>query len=398
MNLLDQSVSQPLHEKLIQYRRNIHQNPELKYEEVQTSGYVAKHLDRLNFHYENKIAETGIAVLVDSGKPGKTLLVRADMDALPILEENNVPYKSCNHGKMHACGHDGHTAILMGLAEEIKRDMESIIPRGRVLLVFQPAEEGGSGADRMIEEGILEKYNVDACIGLHVWNHIDIGKVGVVDGTMMASVDEFKITVQGVSGHGAMPQHTVDPILVASHIVTSLQSIVSRNIDPFDPCVVTVGSFHAGNAFNVIPEKAELVGTVRCFSKETYEKIPQIFENLVKQIAQGFQASAEIEYKRIDKPTINDPGMANLVRGSVRTVLGKDCLTDQDTKTMGGEDFSAFLMRVPGCYFFVGSKNDKKGFVYPHHSSFFDFDEDALKIGLAVMKQAVHDYLIMEEN
>ncbi|GBF49173.1 metal-dependentamidase/aminoacylase/ carboxypeptidase [Leptospira ryugenii] len=378
---------------MVQYRRTIHKTPELKYEEEKTAAFVTKHLSSLNFGFEDKIAETGVVCLVDSGNPGPTVMVRADMDALPIFEETKHEYKSQIDGKMHACGHDGHTSILMKLASDLKTHLQAIVPKGRVLLCFQPAEEGGSGANRMIEAGILEKYHVDACFALHLWNHIDIGKVGVVDGTMMASVDEFVIRVQGRSGHGALPQHTVDPILVGSHLVTALQSIVSRNVDPLEPCVVTVGSFHAGNAFNVIPESAELKGTVRTYSKEVYNLFPERLESLVRSVAKGFGADIDFKYTRIDKPTINDPEMANIVRQAARNVLGSDCLTEENTRTMGGEDFSAFLMARPGCYFFIGSRNEKKGLIHPHHSSFFDFDEDAMPVGLAVMKEVIRLYL-----
>jgi amidohydrolase len=380
-------------EEMVRYRRAIHKNPELMYEEKETARLVAGHLKSLGYTIEEGIAETGIVCLIDSGIPGKTVLVRADMDALPILEESIHDYKSHNLGKMHACGHDGHTSILMALSSELKDTLSSIVPKGRVLLCFQPAEEGGAGADKMIETGILEKYNVDACFALHVWNHIDLGKLGVVNGTMMASVDEFFITVKGVSGHGALPQHTVDPILVGSHLVTALQSIVSRNVDPLEPCVVTVGSFHSGNAFNVIPESAELRGTVRTYSKSVYELFPKRLEDLVRGVAKGFGAEIDFTYKRIDKPTINDPKMADLVREAGIRVLGEGCLTEENTRTMGGEDFSAFLMQRPGCYFFVGSRNEKKGFVNPHHSSYFDFDEDAMPIGLSVLKEVINIYL-----
>ncbi|PJD98956.1 MAG: peptidase M20 [Leptospira sp.] len=387
-------VSDQTYQSMVEFRRTIHKHPELKYEEKQTAAFVKNHLQNLGWKFESEIAETGIVALIDSGLPGKTLLVRADMDALPIFEENEVEYKSTIPGTMHACGHDAHTSILMGLAADLKTSIQSHIPQGRVLLVFQPAEEGGSGADRMIEAGILEKYKVDACLGLHVWNHIDIGKIGVVNGTMMASVDEFKITVQGQSGHGAMPQYTVDPIVVGSHIVTALQTIVSRNTDPLDSTVVTVGSFHSGNAFNVIPETAELVGTVRTFSKHMYEVIPDKVQSLVKGVAEAFGAKVKIDYKRVDKPTINDAKMADLVRISAKQVLGESCLTEENTRTMGGEDFSAFLMKVPGCYFFVGSRNEQKGFIHSHHSSFFDFDEEAMKNGLSVMKRAIWNFLV----
>ncbi|TGJ98645.1 amidohydrolase [Leptospira langatensis] len=382
--------------ELVKYRRFIHKHPELKYEEKGTADFVAAHLRSLGFQFQEGIAKTGIACLIDSGIPGKTLLVRADMDALPIIEENQVEYASIHSGVMHACGHDAHTSVLMGLASELKEDIRSIIPKGRVLLVFQPAEEGGQGADKMIEEGILEKYNVSAALALHVWNHIPVGKVGVVDGPMMAAVDEFQITVQGVSGHGAMPQHTVDPILVGAHIVTALQSIVSRNTDPLDSCVVTVGAFHSGHAFNVISETAELKGTIRTFTKEMFDKAPELFKRVVENTASAFGAKAIIQYERTNAPTINDPNMASLVRRASQNILGQDSITEEHTKTMGGEDFSAFLMKVPGCYFFIGSMNEEKGFVHPHHSSKFDLDESSLPIGLSVMKEAIRLYL--EEN
>nr|WP_210415107.1 amidohydrolase [Leptospira biflexa] len=387
--------SLPTHRKdeMVRYRRTFHQNPELKYEEKETARFAKEHLESLGFQVEDGIAETGLVALFDSGIPGKTILVRADMDALPIHEENSHTYKSRNEGKMHACGHDGHTSILLALSSDLKIDFKSFVPKGKVLLCFQPAEEGGSGADRMIESGILDRYHVDAVFALHVWNHIPLGKVGVVNGTMMASVDEFKITIQGTSGHGAMPQHTVDPIVVGSHLVAALQTLVSRNVDPLEPCVVTVGSFHSGNAFNVIPESAVLHGTVRTYSKSVYEMIPERMRQLTSQVGAGFGAKITLDYKRIDKPTINDPVMADVVRKAAKTVLGDNCLTEENTRTMGGEDFSAFLLQRPGCYFFIGSRNEEKGFVHPHHSSFFDFDEDALPIGLSVMKEVVKTYL-----
>lgn len=383
-------------EELVRIRRIIHKNPELKYEEKKTAELVITTLDSLGFSMETGIAETGVVALYDSQIPGPTVLVRADMDALPIYEENTHDYISLVPGKMHACGHDGHTSILLGFAQDLLSHGKEFVPKGRVLLCFQPAEEGGSGADRMIASGILERYKVDSVFALHVWNHIPLGKVGVVNGTMMASVDEFKIVVKGVSGHGAMPQHTVDPIVVGAHIITALQTIVSRNTDPIEPCVVTVGSFHSGNAFNVIPESATLHGTVRTYSKSVYESVPKKMETLVRSIAEGFGAEIQFEYTRIDKPTINDPKMADLVRKAASNILGADSITEENTKTMGGEDFSAFLMERPGCYFFIGSRNEQKGFIHPHHSSYFDFDEDALPVGLSVMKEVVKTYLDSE--
>jgi amidohydrolase len=378
-------------EQMSRHRREIHENPELMFKEYQTSGLVAKHLDSLKLTYESKIAETGIVALIDSNKPGKTILIRADMDALPIDEENEVPYKSKKKGVMHACGHDAHTAILMSLASELKKD-PSILPNGRLLLVFQPAEEGGGGGDRMVESGLLDKYNVEAVFALHVWNHIDLGKVGVVDGTMMASVDEFEIVVQGKSGHGAMPQYTIDPIYISAQLISSLQSIVSRSIDPFDPVVVTVGSIHGGDAFNAIPETCTMKGTIRTFSKKVYDDIPNIFRRIVKGTIESFGGSCKIRYDRVNKPTINDPKMADVVRIASKNILGENCITEVGARTMGGEDFSAFLNQRPGCYFFIGSRNEKKGFVQSHHNSKFDFDEDAMPIGLEILKEIIRVY------
>ncbi len=386
-------ISESKLQELINFRRMIHTHPELMFQETKTAELVSEHLTRLNLKFENGIAKTGITCLLDSGIPGKTLLVRADMDALPIHEENQVSYRSRNNGVMHACGHDGHTAILMSLAGDLKEQISNFIPKGRVLLAFQPAEEGGGGADRMIEEGILEKYNVSAALALHVWNHVPLGKIGVVEGPMMAAVDEFNIKVIGKSGHGAMPQHTIDPIVVSAHIITALQTIVSRFADPLDSCVVTVGSLHSGDAFNAIPEVAYLKGTVRTYSKELYNDIPEKLKNIINGISEGFGAKAEIEYLRINKPTINETGMVNIVKKATDNILGIGNITTEHVKNMGGEDFSAFLDRVPGCYFFVGSRNPDKGFIHPHHNSKFDFDETALPIGLEVLKESIKLYL-----
>lgn len=386
-------VSEARWQELIGVRRYLHQYPELEFQEVKTSQLVMEHLDMLGFPYENKIAQTGVVCLVDSGIPGKTVLVRADMDALPIQEDNKIEYCSKHDGVMHACGHDGHTSILMSFASELKDNLQFMVPKGRVLLVFQPAEEGGGGAKVMVQKGILEKYDVDAAFALHVWNHVDVGRVGVVNGPIWASVDQFQITVHGKSGHGALPQHSVDPIFVSAHIITALQSIVSRNIDPLEPVVVTIGSIHSGKAFNVIPDKAIMRGTVRTSSKEVHDTFPERMEKIINGIAESFGASAELDYRKIDNPTINDTEHANIVRQAVINVLGKEALTDKNVRSMGGEDFSEFLERVPGCYFLVGSRNTEKNCIYPHHHSKFDFDEEALPIGLEVMKETVRLYL-----
>ena len=381
-----------LQEKLVRIRRDIHQQPELKYTETRTAGLIADHLRSLGLQVQTGVGKTGVVGLLETGRPGRTVMLRADMDALPVQEENNVEYKSQQPGKMHACGHDGHVAIAMVLAEKLVAERDTL--SGTIKFVFQPAEEGGNGAVAMIEDGVLENPKVDATFGLHLWNDINVGKVGVYPGPMMASVDEFEIAITGKGGHGAMPHQTTDAIVVASQVVNALQTIVSRNVNPLEAAVVTVGTFNAGTGFNVISESARLTGTVRTFSKELWEQIPQLIERVISGVCHSQGAKYDLNYIRLCMPTINDPAMSAIVNLAAAGVVGSENVISGDgSRTMGGEDMSFFLAEVPGCYFFVGSRNEEKGFVYPHHSPKFDIDEDAMPIGLEIMTRVVRDYL-----
>ncbi|KAF0243437.1 MAG: amidohydrolase [bacterium] len=378
--------------ELIANRRWLHQNPELKFQEHKSSKFIAEKLVGLGYQVQTNIAQTGVVAVIDTNRPGPTLMLRADMDALPVKEENSTDYISNNTGVMHACGHDGHMAMLLTAAKELAQMVPQL--SGILKLVFQPGEEGGNGALRMIEQGVLESPKVDAAFGIHLWNGLPVGQVGVINGPVMASVDEFYITVKGRGGHGAMPHQTVDAILAACQIVTALQTIVSRNVNPLDSAVVTIGSFHAGEAFNVIAEQAYLRGTVRTFSRELYDQIPNIFHRVVTNIAAALGAECNIEYERLGPPTINDPVMADFVRQIASEVVGtENIISDDRARTMAGEDMAYFLDKVPGCFFFVGSQNESRGLIHPHHSPFFDFDEEALPIGVEILKRITAKFL-----
>jgi amidohydrolase len=363
-------------DELVRLRRDFHRHPELGFQERRTSGIVAARMKELGYEVREGVAETGV-LAAKSGEEKRTLLVRADMDALPIHEANNVEYKSRNEGIMHACGHDGHTAILMMLAERFA----SVPPRGRVRLAFQPAEEGGSGADQMIEEGALE--GVDAALGLHLWNSLPVGKVAVTEGPAMAAVDNFTILLKGRGGHAAMPHEASDPIVAAAALVSEIQTIASRRVSPFDSAVVSVTSVHGGDAFNVIPESVELRGTVRSFRAEVREAVHRHLREIV-----GIRGTLEVS--GVTAPLVNDARMCRVVRQAACEILGEENVLEGN-RTMGGEDFSSFLARVPGCFFFVGSQAPEGAF--PHHSPRFDVDERALSIGLDILTLASRMYL-----
>jgi amidohydrolase len=331
-----------------------------------------------------------VLATVRGAKSGKTVLLRADMDALPIQEENSVPYRSQTPGKMHACGHDCHTSVLLGIARRLTRERESL--RGTVKLVFQPAEECGGGAEAMIQDGALESPKPDAAFGIHVWQDLDLGQVGITAGPMMAAVDEFSVTVSGKGAHAAMPHLGVDPVVCLAHVVTALQTITSRGVSPLEAVVVSVTQLKAGSAFNIIPESAWLNGTVRVFDENVWAALPERFERIVRGVCEAFGCRAEIKYQRSNRPTVNDPAMAALARAAAVEVVGEDHIVD-GIRTMGGEDFSAFLKRVPGCFIAVGSRNRERGLVWDHHHPRFDVDEASLEIGAEVLLRAARRFL-----
>jgi amidohydrolase len=309
------------------------------------------------------------------------------MDALPVEEANDVSYRSQHPGKMHACGHDGHVAI--GL--EVARRLHAAALGGAVKFAFQPAAEISNGAQAMIQDGVLDDPRVDAAFGIHLWNDLPVGTVALMPGPVMASVDEFEIAVLGKGGHAAAPHQAIDPVLIAAHIVTGLQSLVSRRRNPFEEGVVSVTQVNAGHAFNVIPGRAELRGTVRTFGGKFYDAAPSLVEETTRGIARAFGADAEVRYKRLSKPLVNDEKMTSLMKGVARDIVGQERLID-GIRTMGGEDMSFFLARVPGAFAFVGSApRDRKG--SPHHSPTFDIDEESLVIGAELVTRTVVTYL-----
>jgi amidohydrolase len=370
---------------LVRDRRDLHAHPELGFQETRTSRLVAERLESLGYGVRPNIGRTGVVGLKGNG--GRCVLLRADMDALPVEETNDVPYRSKHPGKMHACGHDGHVAI--GL--EVARRLAAVVLPGTVKLAFQPAEELSGGATAMIEDGVLERPAVEAAFGIHLWNGLPVGTIGVMPGPMMASVDEFEITVTGKGGHAAMPHLAVDPVLVTAHLVTALQSVVSRRRDPFEEGVVSVTQVHAGHAFNVIPRQALLRGTVRTFGGRFWDDAPDLVRETAAGIAAAFGATAEVAFRRLTGPLVNDARMAALMQDVAGEIVGKEKVRG-GIRTMGGEDMSHFLSRVPGCFAFVGSAR-ADGTSSPHHSPSFDLDEGSLVIGAELLTRTALKFL-----
>lgn len=371
---------------LVAQRRDLHQHPELGFEETRTSTLIAERVRALGYKVTTNIGKTGVMALREgNGKGSRCVLIRADMDALPVQEANDVPYRSKNQGRMHACGHDGHVAIGLEVARRLAQH-----PLGGALkFAFQPAEEIAGGAKEMIAAGVLDSPRVDAAFGIHLWNDLPLGTIGVMPGPVMASVDEFEITIVGKGGHAAAPHQTVDPVLVAAHIVTALQSLVSRRRNPFEEAVLSVTQITSGHAFNVIPDHAELRGTVRTFGGQFYEEASRLVEQTAKGVAAAFGASAEVRYEHRCKPVVNDARMAGLM-GEVAAQIVGNAKVKQGVRTMGGEDMSYFLAKVPGAFAFVGSAGPKPS---PHHSPTFDIEEESLVIASELLTQTVVRYL-----
>jgi amidohydrolase len=371
---------------LVATRRDLHANPELGFQETRTSGLIAGRLEQLGYRVRAKVGKTGVVGLTGNG--GRCVLLRADMDALPLEELNDVPYRSQQPGRMHACGHDGHVAI--GL--EVARRLAQFQGPGSVKFAFQPAEEISDGAGAMIADGVLDQPHVDAAFGLHLWNGLPVGTIGLMAGPIMASVDQFEITVTGKGGHAAMPHLGLDPVLAAAHIVTALQSIVSRRRDPFEPGVVTVTQLAAGHAFNVIPEQAVLRGTVRTFGGRLFDEAPRLVEDTARATAAAFGSEVAVQYNRLSGPLVNDPAMTDIMKSVALEIVGTGGLRE-GVRTMGGEDMSYFLKRVPGCFAFVGSARADGG-SFPHHSPRFDIEEESLVIGADLLARTAVRYLM----
>lgn len=375
---------------LVSWRRHLHQYPELGFKEHLTAEFVAQRLTEWGIDHQTGIAETGIMATIAGEQPGPVLAIRADIDALPIQEENTVSYRSRHDGIMHACGHDGHTAIALGTARYLSQHRQDFA--GTVKIIFQPAEESPGGAKPMIEAGVLQNPQVDAIIGLHLWNNLPLGMVGVKSGPLMAAVDLFECKIQGKGGHGAMPHQTMDAVVISAQIVNALQAIVARHVNPLDSAVVTVGQLHAGTASNVIADSSFMSGTVRYFDPELADLIEPRMEEILKGICQSWGATYDLNYWRLYPPVINDVAIADLVRSLSTEVIETPTGVVPNCQTMGGEDMSFFLQEVPGCYFFLGSANDERGLAYPHHHPQFDFDETALAMGVEIFVRCVEKF------
>jgi amidohydrolase len=353
--------------------------------EVRTSRLVAERLRALGFdEVRTNVARHGVVALLKGAKPGAVVAVRADMDALPINEVHEVPYKSTAPGVMHACGHDGHVAIGLTVARILSEQREQL--KGTIKFVFQPAEEGGGGAERMVEAGVLENPHVDTTLAMHVWNERPVGWVGVTPGPLMAGGDIFDVRIEGKGGHGALPMAAVDPIVAAAQIISALQSIVSRNISPLDTAVVSVCKLRAGDAFNVIPQYAEMSGTLRTFDPAVRQKVIERLETLVSGVATSMGCQAQIHVQRLTPAVINDPAVAAKVRESLKEL--PDLQVETGFRTMVSEDMAYMMEKAPGCYIMVGSANAEKGLDYGHHHPKFDFDEAVLPNAVMVMVSA----------
>ncbi len=382
--------SEGLREQMIRWRRDLHQHPEIAFEEVRTAGFVVTVLNELGLEVQSGIGKTGVVGILEGQADGPTVLVRADMDALPVHEENEVPYVSTTPGKMHACGHDAHTSIALGVATILVQNRQHLA--GRVKFIFQPAEEIGAGAEAMIAEGALENPRPDVAVGLHVWNSMPVGKVAATPGPMMAGIDTFRLVVKGQGGHAAEPQETHDPVVAAAQIISAAQTVVSRNIRPTEAGVVSFTAIHGGHADNVIPASVEIRGSFRSFKPEVRELIIKRVDEVARSIAGALQCSAELEIIATLPPLVNNADVAERLRtGFCQAYHNLDIVDDY--RTMGSEDMGRFLEQVPGTYFFVGSADAERGLNYPHHHPRFDIDEEALVVGASLLTSAVADYL-----
>ncbi|MBA2285519.1 MAG: amidohydrolase [Ktedonobacteraceae bacterium] len=378
---------------MVAMRRDLHEHPETAYEEVRTSGIIAQRLRALGLEVQTGVAKTGVVGLLRgaASKPdAKTIAIRADMDALPIHELNEIDYRSTVDGKMHACGHDGHVSIGLAVADILSKRRDQL--HGNVKFIFQPAEEVIGGAKPMVDEGVMQ--GVDSVIGLHLMSGYPVGRVGTRSGPVFASADRFVLTVKGKGGHAAMPDTAVDPIVIAAHIITALQPLVSRETSPFAEAVITIGSIHGGTAFNIIPETVELHGTMRAFSQEHRQTLIRRIGEVASGIAGALRGECDVHFMDGCLACVNDPAMTEVVHEAAVATVGEASVdTGEIVMTTGSDDMGYFLDAAPGCYFIVGARNEHKDAVYPHHHPRFAIDEDAMPIAVEVLTRAAMRYL-----
>ena len=385
MNIRQEIIN--IKDSIIHWRRDFHQYPELAFNEYRTGDVIAKELRSMGLEPKEKVGKTGVTADLKCGD-GPLIAIRADMDALPIEETSGLDFSSKNKGVMHACGHDGHMAMLLGAAKILSENRNKY--NGTVRFIFQPAEEGEGGARYMIDDGCLN--GVDEIYGIHVWNYQPVGEVGIKDGPVLAAADMFDIKVRGIGGHGAAPQGTVDTIVVSSHLVQALQTIVSRNTNPLESTVITVGKINGGHNFNVISEEVSMSGTARSYTEKNQKLIKQRMGEVIDGIAKTYNAEIILDYKDGYPPTINHSEPTKKVLEAANQIVGEKA--GMPYLSMGGEDFAYYLQKVPGCFFFVGSApNEKELFETPHHCSHFNMDEKALLIGSSVYLNLIDDIM-----
>ena len=361
-------------DRLVATRRALHRRPELAFEERETAALVSERLAGLGLAPES-IAGTGVVAVVEGGRAGPTVALRADMDALPVQEETGLPFRSTIPGRMHACGHDAHTAVLLAAAEQLVRHRDAL--PGRVVLLFQPGEEGAGGAPRVLADGLLARFAPDRFGGLHLWSELPTGHVVVAEGPFMASMDRFEVEVRGQGGHGAMPHRARDPVVAAARMVVALQDVVSREVDPAEAAVLTVGCIRGGAAANVIPDRVVFAGSVRTYAQAVQHDIERAFRRVVDGVAHASGVEAAVTYAQVALPVVNDPRATDALRGAVGETAGLSLVAD-DYRSMASEDMSYYLAVRPGVFCFVGAGNPDVGANYPHHHPRFTIDEAVL--------------------
>jgi len=386
------SISHRIFPELVKLRRELHQYPELAFNEFKTSGKVARELRRLGIKVTTGIAKTGVVGLLEVGKKRKTVALRADMDALPVTELTDLPYRSKNEGTKHACGHDVHITCVIGAAVILSKLKDKL--NGNVKFIFQPSEEVlPGGAKPMIEAGVLQNPPVSGIFGLHCDSAIPVGKMGVREGPTMAQADAFDITIQGKGGHGARPQDGVDAIVVASQVIQALQTIPSRKINPLEPVVISVGKIQGGSARNIICDRVILKGTARSLNKQVARKIPGLLKEIISGITRSAGASFKLDYHTGYPVLINHPQATDLARHTIARLFGKRAVFEIGKPVMGGEDFAYFLQKIPGTFLRLGIRNPDKDAIYPWHHPRFTVDEDAIKMGASVLTGVVFEFL-----
>ena len=380
MNFLERA--EQIKSYTVELRRDFHRHPELGFEEVRTAQIVTDALTALGLEVTTGVGKTGVVGLLKGAKASPVVLLRFDMDALPIQEENEIDFASEVPGKMHACGHDNHIAVGLSVAKLLAEVRETL--PGTVKFVFQPAEEGDGGAELMVREGVLTQPKPDFALAMHVWNEKPLGWYGLTKGPMMAGAHTFRVRVTGKGGHGAIPHLSIDPVVAAAQIITALQTIVSRNVSPLESAVVTVGTLRSGTAFNVIPQDVVFDGTIRTFKEVIFEVVEKRFREIVENVAKAMDCQVEIEIVRATYPVLNDPKLADLMAEVVQGIQ-PDAVVAQDYQTMGSEDFSYMTQDIPGCYMLLGSANSAKGLDFGHHHPRFNVDESCLPYAVAVL-------------